>query len=81
MAVQSKKRHYRRDKIVRRHWIEAARKCRFSPDEMTKIIEDCCDCVDAAIERVADRIPDEFPGVIANAIFAGLRSSRDSLVR
>lgn len=81
MAVQSKNRHYRRDRIVRRHWLEAARKCRFSDGEMDKIIEECCDSVDGAIERVAARTPGGFPEVIAKAIFAGLRSSRDSLVR
>lgn len=81
MAVQSKNRHYRRNKIVHRHWVDAARKCRFSTNEMKKIIEECCDCIDGAIERVAARIPDAFPEVIANAIFAGLQSSRESLVR
>jgi serine/threonine-protein kinase HipA len=81
MAVQSKNRHYCRDRIGRRHWLDAARKCRFSVDEMDKIIEECCDLVDGAIQRVAARTPGGFPEVIARAILNGLRSSRDSLVR
>lgn len=81
MAVQSKNRHYRRDKIVRRHWLEAARKCRFSSDDMDKIIDECSGCVNGAIERVVSRIPKQFPALIADAIFSGLRTSRDSLLR
>jgi serine/threonine-protein kinase HipA len=81
MSVHSKNRHYRRDKIVRRHWLEAARKCRFSAGEMVTIIEECCDSVDGAIERVAARTPGGFPELVASAIFTGLRSSRESLVR
>jgi len=81
MAVQGKSRHYRQDMICRRHWLEAARKLRFSQDDMADIIERCCDQINGVINDVSDLIPRDFPEIIADAVFSGLRSSRERLVK
>lgn len=81
MAVLSSNRHYRWDRIVRRHWLETARKCRFDPMEMKKIIDECCDMTADCIAMVEKRIPEGFPGHIAEAIFSYLLRARDRLTQ
>lgn len=81
MAVHGKQRHYRWDMISRRHWLDTARKCRFSPDEMDLIIETCCDQTETVIEAVSGQLPPDFPMDMAAAIFAGIRGARQRLRR
>jgi len=79
MAVHGKQSHYRWDMISRRHWLETARKCRFSPEDMELIIEECCDQAETVMEEVGRHLPPEFPEDMAAAIFAGLHAARDRL--
>lgn len=79
MAVQGKNRHYRWDMISRRHWLDAARKCRFSSEEMDLIILDCCDRLEGVIDQTGRILPPGFSEVIASAIFSGLRKARNRL--
>ena len=81
MALLGKNKHYRWDRIVRRHWLETARKCHFDGEEMAKIIDYCCDMVPGAIEKVKKVIPKGFPEYIAFSIFSGLSRARDRLIR
>lgn len=81
MAVHGKQSHYRWDMISRRHWLETARKCRFSPEEMELIIEACCDQAETVMEEVGQHLPPEFPEDIVAVIFAGLHAARDRLRR
>ena len=81
MAVIGKNRHYRWNQIVRRHWLETASKCQFPPDEMDTIIDRCCDTVKYSIEKTKAVIPKGFPSFTAEAIFSGILSAKDSLVR
>ena len=81
MAVHGKNRHYRWDMISRRHWLENARKCRFSAVEMDLIIDECCDRLAGVTERVKNILPPGFPEGIASPIFAGLLGARDRLLR
>jgi serine/threonine-protein kinase HipA len=81
MAVQGKNRHYRWDTISRRHWHHNARKCRFSKDEMEKLINKCCSRVEEVIEQVSDCLPQSFPEAVESSIFMGLRAARDRLMR
>ena len=80
MALLGKNKHYRWDRIVRRHWLETARKCHFDEEEMEKIIGYCCDMVPGAIKKVEKVIPKEFPEYIASSIFSGLLKARDRLI-
>jgi serine/threonine-protein kinase HipA len=79
MAVSGKNRHYRWDMITRRHWLENARKCHFSPDEMDLIINECCDLLPGVINEVGQLLPFGFPEEIAASIFYGLQGSKDRL--
>jgi len=79
MAVHGKNRHYRWDMISRRHWLDAARKCRFSPDIMDLIIDECCDQLAGVIEQVSHDLPPGFSEEIASSIFSGLQDARNRL--
>ena len=79
MAVHGKSHHYRWDMISRRHWLDNARKCRFSFEEMDLIIDECCDRLEGVIEQVGGMLPHGFPEGIASSIFAGLQGARDGL--
>jgi serine/threonine-protein kinase HipA len=79
MAVLGSNRHYRWDRIVRRHWPETARQCRFDPQEFESLIEECCDLAPGCIATVEQEIPAGFPAMIADAIFSFLLRARDRL--
>ena len=79
MAVHGKNRHYRWVMISRRHWLENARKCRFSAEEMDLILNECCDRLDEVIDQVCWDLPLRFPEGISASIFAGMRGARDRL--
>jgi serine/threonine-protein kinase HipA len=81
MAVQGNNRHYRWDRIVRRHWLETAGKCRFDPISMELILKECCDMAGDCMMTVKEMIPKGFPDHIAGAIFTGLMRARDRLVK
>lgn len=81
MAVLGNNRHYHWDRIVRRHWLETARKCRFDPIRMELILQECCDILGDCIITVKDMIPEGFPDHIAGAIFTGLMRARERLVK
>lgn len=79
MAVLGKNRHYRWDTISRRHWLETAGACRFPREEMSVIIDECCDLVDTALNHIGAELPRSFPHAIAEPIFSGLASARNRL--
>ncbi|BBO84550.1 hypothetical protein DSCO28_51160 [Desulfosarcina ovata subsp. sediminis] len=81
MAVLGKNRHYHWNTITRRHWLDTARKCRYAEQEMTEIIERCCDLATGCIEKVAAILPEDVPGHVAESIFSGVRQARDRLTR
>lgn len=81
MAVLGKNKHYRWERIVRRHWLETARKCHFDKEEMERIISNCCDIIPGAIQIVEKIIPVGFPEHIAASIFTGMSRARDRLAR
>ncbi len=79
MAVSGKNRHYRWDMISRRHWLENARKCRFSTEEMGRIIDECCDRLPGAIDEVSRILPPGFSEEMAITIFSGMQGVRERL--
>jgi serine/threonine-protein kinase HipA len=79
MAVLGKNRHYRWDTISRRHWLTTAAACRFPREEMSRIIEECCDIATTVVDQTGAALPPSFPLPIAEAIFSGLASARERL--
>lgn len=79
MAVLGKNRHYRWNTISRRHWLETAGACRFPREEMSLIIDECCDLVDTALNQIGAELPTSFPHTIAEPIFSGLATARNRL--
>jgi serine/threonine-protein kinase HipA len=79
MALSGKNRNYRWNMITRRHWLENARKCLFSPEEMDVVINECCDRLPEVTNEVSQLLPFGFPEEIAASIFAGLKEARDRL--
>lgn len=81
MAVRGKGNHYHWDKILYRHWLSTAQACRFPVDEMETIIKELLDKMDSVIAQVASELPAFFSVDVARAIFNGMKSARDRLLR
>lgn len=79
ILVYGKNSHYRWNLISRRHWLDTARKCRFSPEKMDHIIDECCDRLNWVIEQVGMVLPPGFPEEMAASIFSGMQRVRDRL--
>ncbi len=73
MALHSKNVHYAWHEIMPRHWFIHSAKVDFPKVQMQKIIENAADRLDSVIDTAAANIPDDFPAVIAETIFAGMR--------
>jgi serine/threonine-protein kinase HipA len=70
MAAWGKNKHYRWQKIVRRHWVQVARDCGIAnPDEHLDFLKNRAP---DAVKAVGVRLPDRFPKSVADAIFEGL---------
>jgi len=79
MAVSGKHRRYEHISIRYRHWLTTAQRSNVAPEEMTLIINELLDRMDDIITAVTSRLPRDFPGEVAAAIFDGMRQSRDRL--
>lgn len=76
----NKGKHYQLKNIQRRHFSSTAVQClrRVGSED---VIEEVLARLPAAIDEVADRLPAEFPGKVAQAIFSGLRKAGEQLAR
>jgi serine/threonine-protein kinase HipA len=77
MAVAGKSRHYRWKEIHTRHWIETAR--RQGLGDMEQIISDVIVRTPAALNRLRNLVPTEFPMQIADAITSGIETCVEQL--
>jgi len=77
MAVAGKSRHYRWKEIHARHWIETAR--RQGLGDMEQIISDVIARTPAALNRLRNLVPTEFPMQIADAITSGIETCVEQL--
>lgn len=75
MAVTGKNRHYGWDQIRGRHWLTTADAARFPRRQARAILERFADEGEAALQRVQDELPDDFPPHVADPIFAGVRDT------
>ena len=78
MSVVGKNRHRKLLNVRRRHWNETARACGVR-DGAEPWIQDLLEKVEPAIASVAARLPADFPGVVAQTIFDGLRRASERL--
>ena len=81
MAAKGKTSHYQWSRILYRHWLSTAGRCRFSPEEMAGVIAGLLEGMDGVIEKVAGQLPQSFPEEMSASLFAGMREARDRLVR
>lgn len=80
MALLGKNRHYLFKDVQRRHFNSTAAKCFQRPDA-EDLIEEILQQTPAAIDKVANKLPESFPDQIATSIFNGLRWSANELQR
>lgn len=81
MAVKGKSSHYQWQKILHRHWLSMAARCRFPVEEMAAVIDELLERMDEVIANVSSRLPASFPSDVGAAIFDGMRDARDRMIR
>jgi serine/threonine-protein kinase HipA len=81
MAVKGNNSHYQWMRIIHRHWLTMAGRCRFPAEEMANVITGLLEQMDDVIAAVSGRLPQSFPEEVSEAIFDGMRTARDRLVR
>jgi serine/threonine-protein kinase HipA len=78
MAVQANHKHYEWDRIIRRHWEDAARHAGIrTPVE--RIISELSQGADGVATKVAARLPKGFPDSVAEPILSGMRKAAKRL--
>ncbi len=78
MALRAKNAHYHWREFSRARWLATAKRCRFDKKRAEQIIDDCLARVEPAISDVEATLPTSIPTDLAQILFAGLRSARDS---
>jgi len=81
MAVKGNTSHYQWMRIMHRHWLTMAGRCRFPADEMAGVITGILERMDDVIAAVSGLLPQSFPEEVSEAIFDWMRTARDRLVR
>lgn len=79
MAVGDKRTYRLRD-IVRRHWLQTAKKASFPDLEMNKIIDQVIELTPNVIANIESKLPNEFPEEISSPILEGMAEARSALV-
>jgi len=81
MAVKGKSSHYQWQKILQRHWLSMAARCRFPVEEMAAVIDVILERMDEVIANVSSQLPESFPRDMGEAVFEGMRDARDRMRR
>lgn len=81
MALQGKNRHYHFSMIQPRHFISTAEHVGFSPKTAARFMEQMAIQTNDVIAKVTQELPDHFPEQISTAIFRGLASQADRILR
>ena len=81
MAQRGKKPHYAWERIKYRHWLNTAKLCGYPQGTMEGIISEVLETMDLAIERTARQVAGGEAERVAEAIFAGMRQSREMFVK
>lgn len=80
MAVWGKNRHYRWNRIQRKHFVTTGQSCGLIASICNDILEEITVKTPAVIERVSRLIPGDFPKEVAAMIFDGI-TERNSLLK
>lgn len=63
------KRRYKISEIQKRHWLQTAKICHYSTEEVELLMHEIVNEVDAVIAKVQQKIPRGFPGIVCDSIF------------
>lgn len=77
MAVWGKNRHYKWDRISKRHWLKTAKDCGIANCEA--LIGEVCVEAKIVAERIEKTLPANFPEAVSRPILEGLVSSCEAL--
>jgi len=80
MSLRGKKPHYHWQRIREHHWLGTAKECGFPEEEMRGIISEVLGTLDGVIERVGAQVPEGAAQEVADAIFRGMRVSREMFI-
>ena len=81
MALHGKNTHYKWHEIMPRHWLDESKRAHFPDSEMIAIMEDTTNKLDAVIEKVTSKLPQDFPDDISGPIFKGMKNTSDKVQR
>jgi serine/threonine-protein kinase HipA len=81
MAAKGKTKHYQWTRILYRHWLSTAARCRFPQEEMAAVIAELVAGMDGVIGKVTGQLPLSFPKEISESIFNGMREAGNRLLR
>jgi serine/threonine-protein kinase HipA len=76
-----KNQHYRWYHIQRRHFLSTAKGVSFSARESESLLDDMLSRLDGVIVDVSKNIPENFPSLVVESVFDGMRQMRDKLVQ
>lgn len=79
MAIHGKNRHYRWQSICARHWIRTAELAGLDAERAREIMRELAENTGEVIDTVAAQLPADFPPVVADSIFKGLRHTAKRL--
>lgn len=77
MAAWGKNRHYKWDRIFKRHWLQTAKECGIPNCE--EIIQDLCSKAEAAVQEIDKSLPENFPKEVSRPILEGFVKACDLL--
>lgn len=81
MALHGKNTHYKHHEIMPRHWLDESKRVHFPESEMMDIMEETSKKIDAVIEQVTAKLPEDFPDDISGPIFDGMKNTADKVQR
>lgn len=74
MAVGNN-RHYKLKEIQQRHWLQTAKKAKFSEAQTKQIIDELIENTPQVMKMLQKKLPKNFPKDIANPIFKGIHDA------
>lgn len=81
MALKGKSRHYHWERILHRHWLTTAENSHFPKAEMASIIDEMLEKIDDVIDQTSGQLPHKFPAIVAEPIFAGMKTAREMIAQ
>jgi serine/threonine-protein kinase HipA len=79
MAVHSGSKHYHIYRLIYRQWVEFGVKLGFVENIAKQILDETLDQVDGVIANVISELPADFPAVVSDTIFTGMKALSSKL--